>query len=265
MSVPGTSQSSDAARQARSVYMTPGWLAAYGTPIRAGRDIDDHDSMSTAPVALVNEALARRLFANRSPLGQAIHVSVRFGGFDEMPIGSMTIVGVRRRRRLQRGPGRDAADGLPRPGPGRGPDLPCELLPCSPVRAARSPAALVNRRGDGAQSGQPRSQPDVSRGVGAGGRIARAGAAGGGACRILRRARAGPRRDRRVRRDQLLGRATKDRDRHSHGDWSDTSEVRALVLSHAAVILSLGVAVRPRDRHLGIDADRVPALRIEAS
>jgi len=33
--------------------MTPGWLAAYGTPIHTGRDIDDHDSTSTAPVALV--------------------------------------------------------------------------------------------------------------------------------------------------------------------------------------------------------------------
>jgi len=74
--------------------MTPGWLAAYGTPIHAGRDIDEHDSTSTAPVALVNEALVRRFFASRSPLGQTIQLSMRFGGFDERPIGAMTVVGV---------------------------------------------------------------------------------------------------------------------------------------------------------------------------
>jgi len=94
VSVPGTARRSDAERRSRSVYMTAGWLAAYGTPIRAGRDIDEHDSTSTAPVALVNEALVRRFFADRSPLGQTIHVSARFGGFDELPIGAMTVVGI---------------------------------------------------------------------------------------------------------------------------------------------------------------------------
>jgi predicted permease len=91
---PGTVGMSDAERQSRSVYMTPGWLAAYGTPILAGRDIDDHDSISTAPVAIVNEALARRFFPNRSPLGEAIQLSVRVGGFEEYPLGTMSVVGV---------------------------------------------------------------------------------------------------------------------------------------------------------------------------
>ncbi len=94
VTVPGAVRVSDAERQSRSVYMTPGWLAAYGTPIHAGRDIDEHDSMSTAPVALVNEALVRRFFASRSPLGHTIQLTMRFGGFDERPIGAMTVVGV---------------------------------------------------------------------------------------------------------------------------------------------------------------------------
>jgi predicted permease len=94
VAVPGASRRSYAERESRSVYMTPGWLAAYGTPILAGRDIDDHDSTSTTPVAIVNEALARRLFADRSPLGQRIELSVRFGGFEEYPLGATTIVGV---------------------------------------------------------------------------------------------------------------------------------------------------------------------------
>ena len=94
LNVPGAVRPSNAERQSRSVYMTPGWLAAYGTPIHSGRDIDEHDSTSTAPVALVNEALVRRFFASRSPLGQKIQLSMRFGGFDERPIGAMTVVGV---------------------------------------------------------------------------------------------------------------------------------------------------------------------------
>jgi hypothetical protein len=64
--------------------MTPGWLAAMArrfTPAGHRRT----RSTSTAPVALVNEALAR-FFANRSPLGQTIQLSVRFGGFDELPM-----------------------------------------------------------------------------------------------------------------------------------------------------------------------------------
>ena len=94
VTVPGARRMSYAERESRSVYMTPGWLAAYGTPILAGRDIDDHDSTSTTPVALVNEALARRTFGGRSPLGQRIELSVRFGGFEEYPLGATTVVGV---------------------------------------------------------------------------------------------------------------------------------------------------------------------------
>lgn len=94
IAAPGSVGIPDADRQSRSVYMTPGWLAAYGIPILAGRDIDDHDSISTTAVALVNDALIRRFFPNRSPLGQPIQLSVRLGGFEEYPLGTMTIVGV---------------------------------------------------------------------------------------------------------------------------------------------------------------------------
>ncbi len=94
VSVSDSAQQSDAERETRSVYMTPGWLSAYGTPIQAGRDIDDHDVLSSAPIAVVNQAFVRRFFADHSPLGQAIQLSVRFGGFQEYPIGTMTVVGV---------------------------------------------------------------------------------------------------------------------------------------------------------------------------
>jgi putative ABC transport system permease protein len=40
--------------------ITPGWFAAYGTPLLRGRDFDRHDTRTTPPVVVVNEAFARR-------------------------------------------------------------------------------------------------------------------------------------------------------------------------------------------------------------
>jgi hypothetical protein len=52
--------------------ITPEWLAAYGTPIRAGRDIDDHDTKAAPTVMLVNEAFVRRLFPGRNLIGTTL-------------------------------------------------------------------------------------------------------------------------------------------------------------------------------------------------
>jgi ABC-type antimicrobial peptide transport system permease subunit len=51
--------------------ITPGWLATYGTAVLAGRDIDDRDTQGALPVALVNEAYARKFLPNRNPIGEA--------------------------------------------------------------------------------------------------------------------------------------------------------------------------------------------------
>jgi predicted permease len=40
------------------------------TPIVAGRDISDRDDMKTAPVAVINETLARKLFNGANPIGR---------------------------------------------------------------------------------------------------------------------------------------------------------------------------------------------------
>jgi predicted permease len=50
-------------------YVTPGWFAAYGMRMRAGRDFTDRDSASAAPVVVVNETFARRFFSDRNPIG----------------------------------------------------------------------------------------------------------------------------------------------------------------------------------------------------
>jgi len=50
--------------------VTPHWFDTYGTQLRAGRDFTDRDTNGAAPVAIVNEAFARRFFAGQSPLGR---------------------------------------------------------------------------------------------------------------------------------------------------------------------------------------------------
>ncbi len=65
--------------------ITPGWLATYGTAVRAGRDIDDKDVQGALPVALVNDAYVRKFLRGRNPIGEIVT-------FVEAP--PRTIVGV---------------------------------------------------------------------------------------------------------------------------------------------------------------------------
>jgi predicted permease len=67
-------------------FITPGWFATYGTPLRSGRDFDARDSENAPPVVIVNDAFARRL-----NLGdRAVGAVVRF----ESGAEERTIVGV---------------------------------------------------------------------------------------------------------------------------------------------------------------------------
>jgi ABC-type antimicrobial peptide transport system permease subunit len=52
--------------------VTPGWFAAYGTPIRTGRDIDDRDTATAQPVVVVNDAFVRRFLPGRSAIGETV-------------------------------------------------------------------------------------------------------------------------------------------------------------------------------------------------
>jgi putative ABC transport system permease protein len=53
--------------------ITPGWIATFGTPLLAGRDISKADGQGSPRVALVNEAFARKFLAGANPVGHAIH------------------------------------------------------------------------------------------------------------------------------------------------------------------------------------------------
>jgi predicted permease len=50
--------------------MGPNYLAAVGTPLIRGRDIAESDVATSQKVAVINEAMERRFFAGRDPIGQ---------------------------------------------------------------------------------------------------------------------------------------------------------------------------------------------------
>ncbi len=82
--------------------VTPGYFAALGAALKAGRGFADADRSGAAPVAIVNEELARRLW----PDGRAVGRQLRLGQpADRAPI--VTIVGVV--ASMRRSPMHDAA------------------------------------------------------------------------------------------------------------------------------------------------------------
>jgi len=79
--------------------VAPGTFGALGIPLKTGRDFSDSDTVDRPFVAVVNEALVRKSFANQNPLGRTI-----FCPFDSF--NGMTIIGVVGDVR-QRGPERE--------------------------------------------------------------------------------------------------------------------------------------------------------------
>jgi putative ABC transport system permease protein len=57
---------------AGAIVASPGYFAAVRTPLRAGRLFTDQDDASASRVALVNEAFARRYFADKPVIGQRL-------------------------------------------------------------------------------------------------------------------------------------------------------------------------------------------------
>jgi predicted permease len=51
-------------------YVTPGFLAALGIPLRRGRDVSESDGRDRAYVAVVSESFVRRYWPNQDPLGR---------------------------------------------------------------------------------------------------------------------------------------------------------------------------------------------------
>jgi predicted permease len=72
-------------------FITPGWLAVYGSTLRAGRDIEIGDTTTSQPVALVNEAFVRKYFPGENAIGKTIRQALGLPG--QTP-KAKTIVGV---------------------------------------------------------------------------------------------------------------------------------------------------------------------------
>jgi predicted permease len=81
----------DRSRLATAVYRVamPGYFGTLGMTLIAGRDFDDHDRESSTPVAVINSAMARRLWPGEEALGK------RFKAGDlQSPEPYRTVIGI---------------------------------------------------------------------------------------------------------------------------------------------------------------------------
>ncbi len=94
VTAPGVAPPPNAEAVSQYTDITPGALAAYGTALRAGRDVDDRDTDAAPKVILINETLGRRLFPGRNMLGATVALTFRSSMFGDVPLGTRTIVGI---------------------------------------------------------------------------------------------------------------------------------------------------------------------------
>ena len=87
---------------ARAAAVTSGYFAALGVPLRAGRMFESTDDADAPAVVLISEALARRHFGGRDPVGERLRVS--FAG-PPTPAVVIGVVGNVRHEGLDDAPG----------------------------------------------------------------------------------------------------------------------------------------------------------------
>jgi predicted permease len=83
------------ARSASMRFVTPGFFAAMGIPIRAGRDVADTDTQDSPRIAIVSDSFANRYWPNHDPIGRRFTVR----GVERTIVG---VVGHVRVRGLER-------------------------------------------------------------------------------------------------------------------------------------------------------------------
>jgi putative ABC transport system permease protein len=82
------------------LIVSPGYFAAMGTSILAGRDLEERDSFSGRPVALVNRAFVEHYFPGQNVLGKQIYVCWTI----EKPVEIVGVVADARQGELQETP-----------------------------------------------------------------------------------------------------------------------------------------------------------------
>jgi predicted permease len=96
MGLPFTSVSSNSTVSGDGEWMTvsPGYFGVLKIPILRGRDFNSSDTASAAAVVLINEAMAKRFWAGRDPVGQQILIGKDLGPkFRDTPRQIIGIVG----------------------------------------------------------------------------------------------------------------------------------------------------------------------------
>lgn len=76
---------------ARTAEIAPHFFQTFGVPLLRGRDFDGHDTAGTAPVAIVNRTLAKRLWSGGEAVGQTLVVA----GKTYEVVGLVPDVGIR--------------------------------------------------------------------------------------------------------------------------------------------------------------------------
>ena len=71
---------------------SPDYYSTFKIPVLHGREFNDRDTGSSTPVALINESLAKKFFANENPVGKQIVIGKGVGPQFEEP--ARVIVGV---------------------------------------------------------------------------------------------------------------------------------------------------------------------------
>jgi predicted permease len=82
---------SDETPMTSASYVSPGYFAAMGIPMREGREFTSRDGSESVPVAIVSEAFARQYFTDGQPLGRRI----AFAGAEREIVGVAGDVQVR--------------------------------------------------------------------------------------------------------------------------------------------------------------------------
>src|SRR5207247_14342 len=57
----------------------PGYFRTMGTPLIAGRDFNDRDTLSSPKVVIVNEEFARKFFGGANPVGRTFRLEAEAG------------------------------------------------------------------------------------------------------------------------------------------------------------------------------------------
>ena len=71
----GSLESFDLTATASLRYVTPGYFATLGIPLRAGRDVSDQDRQGGANVAVVSESFGQRFWPGENPLGRRFTIA----------------------------------------------------------------------------------------------------------------------------------------------------------------------------------------------